>query len=414
MGGPTFSFFLSLRALEALLRSRTYRRILINRDVNLYLDASVEELQAALGDRIEESFIGNFLLKQFDKGQGSLANEFISDILADESRFCAFPYSVFILDVKPSEAKRIREQYGVLCYSDSLIPRLPHLRYKKSAFCKKEEVHHSWSAIFNGLSGFPISTILINDRYILPSLTDFDLQNAEYNIGEIISALSPSAKHTANLTVFLYFDAVDNNWVDKTFKLSAPFTQNKDDMNRLNDSFHSSVEEEFEQKSKEIVDIVKASVNGNYPVRVICASYFRGLRRRKDMISMETYVDGYDYTHNRRIMTDYQFVSAEHGLLAFTANGRSQIEQSIGIKSLYAEGLKDVSDIPEDRHRHELNRFAGLAEKSHIKNLLLSVDGGLVEQDRKLAVLHSIPLLQDAYPDSGTYTFKKRKMTSEL
>ncbi len=60
----TFSLFLSIRALEAILRSKTYRKMLFNREVSIYLDASVDELKKAIGPVIEESRIGDYLVSK--------------------------------------------------------------------------------------------------------------------------------------------------------------------------------------------------------------------------------------------------------------------------------------------------------------------------------------------------------------
>lgn len=391
----TFSLFLSVKALDSILRSRAYRNMILNRNVRIFLDASVQELSDALGDSLEESYIGDFLLSKCD-GRFFLANEMIAGILDNPSLCCRFPFSLFVLGISNTDAKRIREKYGVLCFSDQTRLRLSPLRFQKTCFCQKNSSGKSWNSILDELSSQPKNTIIVNDRYLMAVKEDL----AEKNISGIASSLMPSDGFSGELVFFIYFDAVNEAWA-KSFVRSNPNTG----LDELNAGFRAAVMNEFEKKAETVRNTVINAVKGSYQIRILCATYIRPLQKgREGDISMSTWVDGYDLTHNRRIMTDYFQVSADYGLIAFDKDGKAEKEQTIVTKGLYCEGLNDSSDIPEERHRVILTNYAF---KMNHDNMVLSVDGEVVTEPKRIKeYLHGIPIFNPPMELSGTMRLK--------
>ncbi len=391
----TFSLFLSIRALNSILRSRSYRNMILNRNVSIFLDASAEELSAALGDNIEESYIGDFLVSKCCS-RFYLANEMIAGILDNPALFCRFPFSLFVLAISRVDAKRIRDLYGVLCYSDQTKLRLSPLRFQKTTFCQRGAVGRSWASILEELSSFPKNTIIVNDRYLMLGKEE----QAEQNIADIASALMPSAEYDGELKMFVYFDAVNEKWA-KDFVHG----HGGGGLKEMNAVFCEAVQEEFQKKATKIRNAIHSAVNGDYKVKTICTTYVRPLEKaRNGDVLMSTWVEGYDLTHNRRIITDYFEVSADYGLIAFDKAGRAEKEQTIVTKGLYCEGLNDSSDIPEERHRVMLSNYAF---NMNYDRMLLAVDGTVVkDSDQVQEYLQQIPLFTPSGEFSGTARIK--------
>lgn len=392
----SFSIYLSIKALEAILRSRSYRGMILNRDVNIFLDASISELAAAVGNNPDETYIGDFLRYNSRGVKFHVANELVAQLLEDPERFSQDPFAVYILAISSADAKRIREQYGVLCFSDSTTLRLPPLRFQKNTFCEKDKVGKSWASFLRELSEIPLNTLAINDRYLLPSKEN-ELECSMQNLEDIFAALLPSVDGRSPVHVFIYFDAVDKDWSLDFLHENSEETQFPD-LQRL---FQHSVKEEFQKKSRAIYDMVRSFAMNRYPVHTYCVSYFRGLdKNKKDgSLFMKTYVPGYERTHNRRILTDYIQISADYGLVAFSLSGQVLKTQALNAKGLFCEGLNDKSDIPEERHRMELSSLPG---RDNADNVLFSKDGKLIEGTKQIMnEIGQIPLLADEQNKTG-------------
>ena len=391
----TFSLFLSIKALNSILRSRTYRNMILNRNVSIFLDASAEELSAALGDDIEESYIGDFLITKCC-GRFYLANEMIATLLSDPAQFCRYPFSLFLLGIACADAKRIRDEYGVMCFSDQTRLRMGPLRFRKTSFCQRDAVTKSWSTILEELSLFPKNTIIFNDRYLMSGRED----QAVRNVADLASALIPSAEYKGKLTVFFYFDAVNERWA-KQFVVNYGADNG---LQELNVAFLEAVKAEFKKKGAKVREAVRSALYDGCNVQTICATYIRPLKKRAGEVVMESWVDGYDLTHNRMIITDYFQVSADYGLIAFDMGGRVEKEQTIITRGLYCEGLNDTSDIPEERHRALLTNYSF---KMNYEYLLLDVDGTLVMGPEYVEdCLRQIPLFNPPGSSDGTAQLK--------
>ena len=240
-------------------------------------------------------------------------------------------------------------------------------------------------------SRFPVNTIIINDRYLMGGKPNV----AAKNVRDIVSSLMPPPDYEGTVYVFFYFDGIDNGWsIDFIRKHKG---ENLDEMNQ---AFRIAVRNEFGRKSRMTCDIVRASVSGNYIVKTVCSTYHRPLEDRSGRISMSTWVSGYDYTHNRRILTNCFQVFAEHGLQAFNMDGKAEKEQLITTKGLYCEGLNDSSDLPEERHRVMLSNFA---EGMNYKDMFLSVNGNVLDDPGEIRKqLRSIPIFRQHEHRSGT------------
>lgn len=392
----SFSLYLSIKALEAILRSRSYRGMILNRDVNVFLDASVQELAAAIGTNPDETYIGDFLRHNSEGVKFYVANELVAQLLEKPEQFSQDPFAVYILNISSADAKRIREQYGVLCFSDSTTLRLPPLRFQKNTFCKKDKVGKSWASFLRELSEIPFNTVAINDRYLLPSKAN-ELECSMQNLQDIFAALLPTVNGRSPVHIFVYFDAVDKDWSADFIRKNNVNTQFTD-LQRL---FHRSVQEEFQKKSCAIYDMARSFTMNLYPVHTYCVSYYRGLEKNKKdgTLFMSTYVEGYEQTHNRRILTDYIQISADYGLVAFSLYGKALKSQALNAKGLFCEGLNDKSDIPEERHRMELSSLPG---RENAKDVLFSKDGKLVEGAQQIMnEIGRIPLLGNDHNRTG-------------
>lgn len=394
----TLSFYLSINALLSLWRRKTYKELLKN---NLtYLVCSEEEYKESLDkngtvDR-DSSLLGQILGLE-DNDIGRITKERISPeelFRVGDKRsingdfFSNAPFSVFILDIAPSTARRISRQYGVLCYSDKRVIRLTQLKRQCSFFLSKDERYDdgikNWCTILKRIKEVPINTILINDRYMActkyNNKSEIDQNRLSYNLQGIVSELLSNSEFVGKYYIFIYFDAIDNKWAKDWLEIHS-----KDSSNCQ--LYQSDVKKEFDRKASTIRSAI-LSVIGELKDRteVYCASFLRYIKDNH----LASYVKNYDYTHNRRILTNYYHIIFEHDLLAFDSNSKSTVDQGIIIKSLYSEGLNDVSDTPIRRHMYELNALSSL----YSKDLMLWHNGKIIEDpERVKQELNEIPIL---------------------
>ena len=78
----------------------------------------------------------------------------------------------------------------------------------------------------------------------------------------------------------------------------------------------------------------------------------------------------YDDTHNRRIISNYFIVSAEHMLKAFSSEGNGLCNQVINCNTLFSRGLdtKSKSDMPNDTHISILENLSSMVDFAQNKS----------------------------------------------
>jgi hypothetical protein len=241
------------------------------------------------------------------------------------------PCAIFLLKIDKEKAEKIQKDYGVICQSiDCLDETILTLGYIDIS-PHYDETGYGWNKVLNILKKYPSNAILINDRNLFANET-LDSSSGELgnkfgieNLYKILDTIIPK-RFCGEYHVFICFDA----------------------------------------------NTLKKSVSIDY----ICKQIFslkRRLRRRNNIIFEIMALHGidspcYNITHNRRVLTNYFIITAEHMLKAFDGS-RSISSQHITGNKLYNFGLEGYNDAPEKLHRDMIRDYKELISyyKEHPK-----------------------------------------------
>lgn len=232
------------------------------------------------------------------------------------------PCAIYLLKIDREKADKIQKDFGVICQSiDSLDASLLTEGFVDvSPHCGEKE--YGWNKVLSILKKIPSNALLINDRNLFSNET-LDSTSGEPgnslgidNLFEILDTIIPK-RFCGEYHVFVCFD--------------------------------------------------KNSLNPNVSVDYIYGkiiSLKRRLGRRNNIIFEIFALHGnsspyYNITHNRRVMTNYFILTAEHMLKAFDGS-RSLTSQHITGNKLFNHGLYDSNDAPEKLHRDMIQDFKDL------------------------------------------------------
>lgn len=228
------------------------------------------------------------------------------------------PSPIYIVDINSVEiTNKIQEEYGIFCInlnnlSDNNVRQL--IQTKKISLFARESIKSIrgikasdttdfWNCYFTGIS--PSNSLLINDRYLFCPNSDNNLENMIANIIAIITANLPTS-HAENLTysILITFDHT------KT-------TKNQDIL--------------YEEQFKKISTRLHKELSNK-----------RKNLAYKGKIDLELYTYdesalNNDRTHNRRILSNYFIVQAEHSFCAFDTGKNTVIkDQSISLGMIFS------------------------------------------------------------------------------
>ena len=99
----------------------------------------------------------------------------------------------------------------------------------------------------------------------------------------------------------------------------------------------------YEQVVEELGRI-KSRLNKTYNIRISL------------LVVNEGNSDIWSKTHNRRIISNYYYVTADYKIAAF-CNGKSTSSQSINLIPVFCKGMVDGADAPERSHRSAINGY---------------------------------------------------------
>ena len=234
------------------------------------------------------------------------------------------PCAIYLLKIDKEKADKIQKDFGVICQSiDSLdesfltkgcIDISPHYGDKD----------YGWDKVLRILKKHPSNAIIINDRNLFSNET-LDSSSGRLgnklgvdNLYKILDTIIPK-RFCGEYHVFLCFDS--------------------------------------------------CSLNPNVSTDYICEqinSIKRQLNRRNNIVFEIFALHGKDspfyfITHNRRILTNYFILTAEHQLKAFN-DSKSICSQHITGNKLFNYGFDDYNDPPEKLHRDMINDFKDLVK----------------------------------------------------
>lgn len=242
------------------------------------------------------------------------------------------PCAIYLLNIDKEKAGKIQRDFGVICQSvDSLDSSILTKGFiDVSPYSGDKD--YGWSKILSLLKKYPSNSLIINDR---------------------------------------------NLFSNETLDSASGVPGNKSGINNLFEILDAIIPKRFCGEYHVFVCFDRSNLNNNVSVDYICDQIYslsRRLGRRNNIIFEIMALHGkdspcYGITHNRRVLTNYFILTAEHMLKAFD-NSKSIASQHITGYKLFNHGLYDANDAPEKLHRDMISDFKNMCNyyKKHPSN----------------------------------------------
>ena len=256
---------------------------------------------------------------------------YVDSIPFNHSLVLEEPNALFILNVSKDIANDISRTYGVLCFSSDGIEdrKLMDKNIEYSPY-KKDNVG-GWSPILSSIKDLPSNSLVIVDRYLFFNDTG-TFHNGIKNVFDVLNTLLPEQLDiNTHYHVMIVFSSSPNTKTLSFGKISTLINKKKETLGR---SYHIDIE------------LMSISKNSRF----------------------------YDDTHNRRIISNYYIVRAEHQIGAFfdTTSSCSQTLTPQRLFTYYC--LRSYSDPPLKSIEQTVNTLKSLSDilSSEIKQNLCS------------------------------------------
>lgn len=276
----------------------------------------------------------------------------IADISAGHNLSSLYndPCAAYILNIEEGKAKKIQDNYGVICQSSSCLDDSILTGEGIERNPKFGEGDYGWKRILRSFKHIPCNSLLINDRNLF-SNDDVSDENKKYgfkNVFEILEFLIPSRLNDG--AKFHVFICSDEESLEK----------------------HNSFEDIVAELEKTRRDLIE---NRNHRINIDIE--FFCLTDKNSV--------GYTETHNRRILGNYFVFTLDYKIAAFKDN-YCRCTQNISGKKLFHTGLYDDNDTAEKLHRDlimDFKDFIGFHEKGTAKQkgYLYAINGEIKDFD---------------------------------
>lgn len=231
--------------------------------------------------------------------------DFNADFGTNPQDILNHPHDAFLLDIDQTKAEAIQGQYGVVCQSTNDLSKCAVSEKGCHFNLNKGENIHTWSELFADKERIPANSLIIVDRYIFgyDSKCKSGYLDGVNNIKQILSSALPN-NVSCDFHVLIIFSG-SNDWAF-----------NLDDV------------------AKDLEAFKVNDLNRPYTIDI-------------ELFSVSPRNQYYDETHNRRILSNYYIVTADHLLKAFGVDGSAITTQKIELDYSFSEGLRDRSDLPQ-------------------------------------------------------------------
>lgn len=204
----------------------------------------------------------------------SSRKEYVDNIPNNAKLVMEEPNAIFILNISKDKASEISQKYGVLCFSADGIEEKklidPNLEYSP---CSGDE-YGGWEPILHSVNNLPINALILVDRYLFVNDKNF-FTNGINSVFSILKTLLPEKFDNGN-------------------------------------HFHVTIVFDPELKRRKM-DFAEIAERINKKKQELAKSYFIDI----ELIGIPSNSRFYNDTHNRRIISNYFIVRAEHQLGAF-------------------------------------------------------------------------------------------------
>lgn len=309
---------------------------ILSKQVNININHSIDD-----EDFTDENNPVFIFSQMFDVGIND-ATSYMEEIITDHQKVLMHPCGAYLLNINAEDAKEIQEKYGVLCQSANELSAKP-LTFGDFSLTTTGKGPWSWHQRLPVGSLIPSNSLIIVDRYLFASEKGDTLQDSYDNIVDIMEAFMPN-KFDSSFHLFIIFDMYSVLDKDIQSILNSPKDRNFTDEER---------QQAFAKITTQLNKIKSSFVNNHhYPVILEVLSCDK---RDKSV---------YGSTHDRKIISNYFFVTSTHKFKAFR-NGRPIVKQKIDLLTLYSKGITDsLSTVPEEAHASDINDFRNVLNEA--------------------------------------------------
>ena len=118
---------------------------------------------------LEDNIIALKTEVEFDESRA----DYINSLVDEPKRVLEEPCGIFILDIDEVSAKKIQDDYGVICQSLNALDHSVLTKKSSNTTLLPIENRKSWNLVFRKFKNSPINSILIIDRHLFDNDSDF-------------------------------------------------------------------------------------------------------------------------------------------------------------------------------------------------------------------------------------------------
>ena len=305
-----FKVFISSKSLERLcLEERDKNKadqnawfLVLSKQKAVYIDKNVYEEWGHDDDYGDDPLF--LFSKDYDVDLKESGIDFESMANPSNGPFPFEPQGAYLLDVSEDTANAIQNDYGIICQSTDDLTKCPLSEGGRMFSLRKDERGHSWKEIISSEPALPSNAIVIIDRYLFAydNANKVGVKEAIANIKNVMRCVLPMQLKTDYHIIILYDEGSSG---DKHYNIKT-----------------------LARELEEYKDTLKR------PYNIVI-----------QFMSIPREYKGYEVTHNRKIISNYFIVSAEHYIKAFRGR-QATVTQDVRWDYAYSTGLRNVSDPP--------------------------------------------------------------------
>ena len=279
--------------------------------------------------------------------------EWLDNLVTNYNMVLEEPTAAYMLDIPKSVCDKLLQDYGVLCFPvDSNVPAPIFINRGWHIDTSDPDKEKSWNALLSDLS-IPSNSIIIVDRYLFSSGVGETIEDSFFNLHQILELLLPQTINNGILDVSLFFDFSSIN-----FKKDKKPDATDIDMAYL----------------AKRVNKIKKDIKRTYPFSIT-------------LVSVSSNCLNYDKTHNRRIISNYYIVRAEHKIKAYNSRNKALCDQDLSFAYIFSDGLNDKSTIPEKSKDNTLKALKATLESAQkVENNNLAPEVEIYKNGQKIPI----------------------------
>lgn len=299
-----------------------------------------------------------FIFSQMNNVKFNDASSYMNEVIKDNAKVLEQPCGAFILNIDSAKASEIQRQFGVICQSaEGKDARLLTDGDITITTTTRDTCTYTWAGRMPLGKELPSNTLILIDRYLFGSEPGETLEDSYDNIRDIMDAFMPDCFGSEyHICIIFDADCIQYRDIKTLLKLDKSTDFTDDEKKKAFAKISTKV-------NKIKTDFMKKH---GYSITLEILSCDRRDRQ------------SYEKTHDRRIISNYFFVTASHKLKAFK-DGKPLQKQKIDLLSLYAKGLGGRSDIPEYAHADDIKDLQYIMQeaKDHPTLHMYSINGNV-------------------------------------